>query len=165
MERPLDIIRRTYPEGNQMEISQILKDVGLIVSMIIGLGGLFYTWTQAKKTALKTELESGDIVVGSMGEAIKIAKEAALEVKEVRNEMRLMQKLHDEEIQNIKMAHSIELKNIMSKLDEVSYQLEVAICEKEGIKDWAERLVSQLNSLDRSLVPVSMKPLKLPKRN
>ena len=51
-------------------ISQLIKDLGLIVSMIIGLGGLYYTWKQAKKTATKTDLEGADIVVGSMGEEI-----------------------------------------------------------------------------------------------
>jgi len=147
-----------------MDVSQLIKDIGLIVSMVIGLGGLYYTWRQARKTALKTELEGGDIVVGSMGEAIKIAKDAATEVKEIRAEMRLMQRNHEEELCNLRTAHANEMDKILVKLEEVSYQLQVSICEKEGIKDWAERLVSQLNSVDRSIIPVAMKPLKIPPR-
>jgi len=147
-----------------MDISQWIKDIGLIVSMIIGLGGLYYTWRQTKKSELKTELEGGDIVVGSMGEAIKIARDAATEVKEVRAEMRLMQRNREEELCKIRTAHTQEMEQILVKLEEVSYQLQVAICEKEGIKDWAERLVSQLNSVDRSIIPVTMKPLKIPPR-
>ena len=145
-------------------ISQLIKDLGLIVSMIIGLGGLYYTWKQAKKTATKTDLEGADIVVGSMGEAIKIAKDAATEVKEVRAEMRLMQKNHEDEIRMLKESHALELGTIMEKLEEVSYKLEVTLCEKEGLKDWAERLVSQLCSVDGTLVPVPMKQLELPVR-
>ena len=147
-----------------MDISQWIKDIGLIVSMIIGLGGLYYTWRQARKTELKTELEGGDIVVGSMGEAIKIARDAATEVKEVRAEMRLMQRNHEEELCNLRKAHTQEMEKVLVKLEEVSYQLQVSICEKEGRKDWAERLVSQLNSVNRSIIPVTMKPLKLPQR-
>lgn len=147
-----------------MDVSQLIKDIGLIVSMVIGLGGLYYTWRQARKTALKTELEGGDIVVGSMGEAIKIAKDAATEVKEIRAEMRLMQRNHEEELCNLRNAHAKEMEKVLLKLEEVSYQLQVSICEKEGIKDWAERLVSQLNSVDRSIIPVAMKPLKIPPR-
>lgn len=147
-----------------MDVSQLIKDIGLIVSMIIGLGSLYYTWRQARKSELKTELEGGDIVVGSMGEAIKIARDAATEVKEVRAEMRLMQRNHEEELCNIRTAHTQEMQQILVKLEEVSYQLQVATCEKEGIKDWAERLVSQLNSVDRSIIPVTMKPLKIPPR-
>jgi len=147
-----------------MDVSQLIKDIGLIVSMVIGLGGLYYTWRQARKTALKTELEGGDIVVGSMGEAIKIAKDAATEVKEIRAEMRLMQRNHEEELCNLRAMHASEMDKVLVKLEEVSYQLQVSICEKEGIKDWAERLVSQLNSVDRSIIPVAMKPLKIPPR-
>lgn len=147
-----------------MDVSQLIKDIGLIVSMVIGLGGLYYTWRQARKTALKTELEGGDIVVGSMGEAIKIAKDAATEVKEIRAEMRLMQRNHEEELCNLRVIHAREMDKVLVKLEEVSYQLQVSICEKEGIKDWAERLVSQLNSVDRSIIPVAMKPLKIPAR-
>lgn len=147
-----------------MDVSQLIKDIGLIVSMVIGLGGLYYTWRQARKTALKTELEGGDIVVGSMGEAIKIAKDAATEVKEIRAEMRLMQRNHEEELCNLRNAHTKEMEKVLLKLEEVSYQLKVSICEREGIKDWAERLVSQLNSVDRSIIPVTMKPLKIPPR-
>jgi len=147
-----------------MDVSQLIKDIGLIVSMVIGLGGLYYTWRQARKTALKTELEGGDIVVGSMGEAIKIAKDAATEVKEIRAEMRLMQRNHEEELCNLRAMHASEMDKVLVKLEEVSYQLQVSICEKEGIKDWAERLVSQLNSVDRSIIPVAMKPLKIPAR-
>lgn len=147
-----------------MDISQWIKDIGLVVSMIIGLGGLYYTWRQAKKSELKTELEGGDIVVGSMGEAIKIARDAATEVKEVRAEMRLMQRNHEEELCNLRNAHTQEMEKVLVKLEEVSYQLQVSICEKEGIKDWAERLVSQLNSVDRSIIPVTMNPVKVPPR-
>lgn len=147
-----------------MDISQLIKDIGLVSSIIIGLGGLYYTWRQARKSELKTELESGDIVVGSMGEAIKIARDAATEVKEVRAEMRLMQRNYEEELCNLRNAHTKEMEKVLTKLEEVSYQLQVSICEKEGIKDWAERLVSQLNSVDRSIIPVTMKPVKLPVR-
>lgn len=138
---------------NPEEIRQLITDVGLIVTMVIGLSGLYWTWRNSKRALVKTDIETGQQAILSMNEALSLAKEASAQVSSVRKEMREMQVNYDLEIESLKKDN-----------EEYKYQIQLRDLQIEGLKDWSERLINQLHSIDQKAIPVTMKPIKEPPR-
>ena len=114
-------------------------------TVVIGAGFMWYWQSKRnKKDLVKTDVDTGQVAIDSTADALTISRDAAQQVKEMREELRISNKNHEREMENLRM-----------EIDELKFEAMEKDAMIEALKDWAERLVRQVRSYDR--IPVEFK--------
>jgi len=125
-----------------------------IMTLITIVGAAVTVYFAIKSKPKELRHMDGDIGadgIDSIGDALKIARDAAAQVAEISNA------LNDE-----KKKNRYELDGLRMEVNELKFELEQATAEIETLRDWAERLVHQVQSLGAE--PVKVKPVRKVKR-
>jgi len=128
-----------------------VTDIIAIVGVLVMLWKTFLSKGDRQKLKGdndKTITETGQMALDNTADALSISKEAAAQVKEMREELTVNCKKYEREIEGLGM-----------EVDELRFELEETKAENESLKDWAERLVNQVKTYaPKNVEPVKMKP-------
>lgn len=128
-----------------------ITDIIAIIGLLVMLWRTFFS--KADKQKLKAEnektiIEGSQLSLDNTADALAISKEAASQVKQMREELVATCRKHEREIEGLRMS-----------IEELQFELEEKDAEIESLKDWAERLVNQVKTYaPNNVEPVKMKP-------
>ncbi len=131
-----------------MSIIDILQSIGIVVVIVGGIITGIVTARRAGKDRDKLDVDTGNVAINSTADALAISRDAAKQVKEMREELSASNRKHEIEIEGLKM-----------EIEELRFEAQEKDAVIESLKDWAERLVLQVKSLDGT--PVKMKPVRV----
>jgi N-acetylglucosamine kinase-like BadF-type ATPase len=128
-----------------IETRALMLETIMTIITIIGAAVTVYFAIRSKPREIrKLDGEVGAEGIESIGDALRIAREAALQVADMSNAL-------NEE----KKKNRYELDGLRMEVNELKFELDKATAEIEVLRDWAERLVHQVQSLGAE--PVKMK--------
>jgi DNA repair ATPase RecN len=131
-----------------------VTDIVAIVGVLVMLWKTFLSKQKSKVENEKTIIEGGQLALDNTADALSISKEAAAQVKQMREELTVSCRKYEREIEGLRM-----------EVDELRFELDETRAENESLKDWAERLVNQVKTYAPTNVePVKMKPPRQVKR-
>lgn len=124
-----------------------LSDIGTIVSILLAAGAFILTIREKNANVKKTGVDTGQVAIDNTADALALSRDAAKQVKEVREEMTAMG-----------VDYKAQIVILQTRVSQLESELEERDAKLEALQDWAERLVHQVKSLGGT--PVEMKKPK-----
>jgi len=126
-----------------------VTDIIAIVGVLVMLWKTFLSKSDKQKLKVETEktiLEGGQLALDNTADALSISKEAAAQVAEMRKELTANCRKYEREIEGLRLD-----------VEELQFELDEAKAENESLRDWADRLVSQV----KTYAPANVEPVKM----
>lgn len=126
-----------------------VTDIIAIVGVLVMLWKTFLSKGDRQKLKGdndKTITETGQLALDNTADALSISREAAAQVKQMREELTISCKKYEKQIEGLRMD-----------VEELQFELEEKDAEIESLKDWAERLVNQV----KTYAPTNVEPVKM----
>ncbi len=130
-----------------MTITSILSLVGTGVAIIVSLVGLYFTFKNAKQKAIRDKKEGLSLDLDNAIDALTLANKSMEQSAALKITL-------DKACQE----YETELSEVKQEMQKMRLEVEEWHAKYDEVKDWAERLVHQIQSYGEE--PVPLKPKK-----